>query len=125
MLAISALSLLSACSYTNGYEAPAPCNLPQTVTYQLDVLPILKEDCFRCHSADKYQISSSGTLNMEKFSELQAYTMPASGHNGISALLGNIRHDPGFVNMPSDGGKLDDCEIAVIKAWIDQGAPQN
>lgn len=125
LLASSVLGLLSACSYTNGYEAPSPCNLPQQVTYQLDVLPILKANCYRCHSVDKYQASSSGTLNMEKFSELQAYTQSGSGHDGIPTLLGNIRHDPGFVPMPYDGGKLADCEIAIIKAWIDQGAPQN
>lgn len=125
MLAGSVLCLLSACSYTNGYEAPAPCNLPKTVTYQLDVLPILKANCYSCHSANEYQVSSSGTLNMEKFSDLKAYTEVASGRGDVSALLGNIRHDPGFNAMPQGGGKLSECEIAVIKAWIDEGAPQN
>jgi hypothetical protein len=125
VLAGSAVSLLSACSYTNGYEAPAPCNLPETVTYQLDVLPILVRNCYSCHSANEYQVGSSGTLNMEKFSELKAYTTAASGHGDVSALLGNIRQDPGFNAMPQGGGKLTECEIALIKAWIDQGAPQN
>jgi mono/diheme cytochrome c family protein len=91
----------------------------------MDVLPILKANCYSCHSANEYQVNSGGTLNMEKFSELKAYTQVASGHGDVSALLGNIRQEPGFNPMPQGGGKLDDCKIAIIKAWIDQGAPQN
>ena len=116
---------LSACSYTNSAEAPAPCNLPQTVSYQLDVLPILKQQCYRCHSADKYKVLTSNALNMEDFTSLKYYATPANGRNNVSYLVGNIRHDAGFIPMPFDGGKLSDCEIAIITAWVDSGALPN
>lgn len=123
MLAVT--SALTACSYTNAYEAPAPCNLPATVSYQVHVLPILVQNCYSCHSAQNYQALSSKTFNMEDFTQVKYYATPANGLNNVSYLVGNIRHDPGFVPMPNNGGKLSDCEIATIKAWVDAGAPSN
>jgi hypothetical protein len=125
IVAACIVSYLSACSYTNSADTLTPCNLPQTVSYQVDVLPILKQQCYRCHSADKYKSLSSNTLNMEDFTTLKYYATPANGRDNVSYLVGNIRHDPGFVAMPNDGGKLSDCEIATIKAWVDAGALNN
>lgn len=117
--------LLGACSYTNGYETPTPCNLPATVSYQTHVLPILTQNCYTCHNAKNYQLSTAGTFNMEDFTQVQFYANPANGRNNVSYLVGNIRHDAGFVAMPYGGGKLSDCDIATIKAWVDAGALNN
>ncbi|RZK15363.1 MAG: hypothetical protein EOO56_23000 [Hymenobacter sp.] len=125
LVAFVGASCLSACSYTNSADTIAPCNLPTTVSYQLDVLPILKQQCYRCHSADKYKVLTSNVLNMEDFASLKYYATPANGRNNVSYLVGNIRHDEGFIAMPYDGGKLSDCEIATIKAWVDAGALSN
>ncbi|HET9505344.1 MAG TPA: hypothetical protein VFO93_17505 [Hymenobacter sp.] len=118
-------SLLAACSYTNAYEAPAPCNLPATVSYQVHVLPILTKNCYSCHSAKDYQQSTAGTFNMEDFTQVKFYSNPANGRNNVSYMVGNIRHDAGFVPMPNNGDKLSVCDIATIKAWVDAGAPNN
>lgn len=124
LLAAGALGLLSACSYTNGYEPPTPCNIPQSVSYEHDVLPILKENCRdACHNPKDYAALTGGTLNMDDFSQVHYYS--TTGHGGVSFMVGNIRHDAGFVAMPYSGGKLDDCQIATIKAWVDAGALQN
>ena len=117
--------LLGACSYTNGYETPTPCNLPTTVSYQTHVLPILTQNCYSCHGAKTYQLSTAGTFNMEDFTQVQFYSNPANGRNNVSYMVGNIRHDAGFVAMPYSGGKLSDCDIATIKAWVDAGALNN
>jgi len=118
-------SVLAACSYTNSYEPPAPCNLPTTVSYQVHVLPILTKNCYSCHSAQNYKSLTSNTFNMEDFTQVKYYANPANGINNVSYMVGNIRHDPGFVAMPNNGGKISDCEIATIKAWVDAGAPSN
>ena len=125
LVATATVGCLAACSYTNSADTLTPCNLPQTVSYQVDVLPILKQQCYRCHSADKYKSLSANTLNMEDFATLKYYATPANGRDNVSYLVGNIRHDAGFVAMPNDGGKLSDCEIATIKAWVDAGALNN
>lgn len=126
MLATAGLGLLSACSYTNASDVPpTPCSLPEKVSYQTDVLPILKQNCYACHSAKSYQASSGGALNMEDFSQVNHYS--TTGPGKVSFMVGNIRHDaaPGYVAMPYGGGKLSDCEIATIEAWVNAGASQN
>lgn len=123
LLVTAVAGWLSACSYT--YEPPRPCDLPATVSYQAHILPILKEQCYSCHSADKYKAETSSTLNMEDFASLKYYATPANGRDNVSYLVGNIRHAPGFQPMPRDGQKLSACEIALIQAWVDAGAPNN
>lgn len=124
-LAVALAGASAACSYTNSYEPPAPCNLPATVSYQVHVLPILTKNCYSCHSAQNYKTLTSNTFNMEDFTQVKYYANPANGINNVSYLVGNIRHDAGFVPMPGNGGKISDCEIATIKAWVDAGAPSN
>lgn len=125
------LTLIAACSYTNKSNlptpAPAPCALPSTISYQTDVLPILKEDCYSCHDAAHYQNSppngSGGELNMENFKQLQSYSLAANGRNGTAKLVGAVRRDPGFEGMPFEKAKIDRCKIAVLEAWAAAGAP--
>lgn len=129
-LLLSLLTLVAACSYTNVNDlptpAPTPCNLPTLISYQNDILPILKEDCYSCHDAAHYQDSppkgSGGTLNMENFSQLQYYSLAANGHNGASVLVGSVRGDAGFVPMPFGQAKIEPCEIALLEAWSAAGA---
>ena len=124
VLALGLGGYLSACSYKNGYE-PTPCNMPLTVSYKTDVLPILTNNCYRCHNAANYVLKTQGYFNMESFTQMQFYCNPVNGKGGVSPMVGNIRHDAGFNNMPYDGGKLSDCDIAIIKAWVDAGALNN
>lgn len=40
-------------------------------------------------------------------------------------LFGAINHSSGFIAMPQNAGKMSQCEIDKVKAWIDAGAPNN
>lgn len=40
-------------------------------------------------------------------------------------LFGAINHFSGFIPMPQNSGKMTQCEINKVKAWIDAGAPNN
>ena len=42
-----------------------------------------------------------------------------------SLLLGVIRHEPGFLQMPRNSAKLSDCDIKKIEEWINQGSLDN
>ena len=54
-----------------------------------------------------------------------------SGYDAVKAkvtdgrLFGAISHSSGFVAMPENLGKMDQCDINKVKAWIDAGAPNN
>jgi hypothetical protein len=84
------------------------------VQFTVDVLPIIEANCYSCHANG---IVNGGVT-------LDGYTnIIKQVQNGN--LIGAITHAPGFVPMPYDGGKLSDCNIAKIQAWIHAGAPDN
>lgn len=123
------MALLGACSYTQeSIPEPTCASVPISVSYKLDVLPILKDDCYRCHSEANYNNpspnGSNGALNMESFAALKTWAQPIGG--GESYIVGAIRHLPGYNAMPYDGqAGPDACETAIIKAWVTAGAPNN
>ncbi len=111
-LALIALGITVAagCAYDKKEVLQTPCILADTVTYTAQIVPILSNNCYRCHSA----ASLSSGIQLDSYAALKVYAL-----NG--QLYGVTSHAPGFRPMPDDGGKLDDCSIATIKKWIDQG----
>ena len=86
-----------------------------------EVLPLLKDSCFRCHGAKK---QSSG-LRLDSREALLK-----GGQNGPaivvrkpdeSLLIKVLLHD-GDIQMPPDQ-KLDDDEIDIFRKWIEKEAP--
>ena len=77
------------------------------VTYTGTVFPILDQNCVSCHSGD----TPEGGLDFTNYA-----TVAFVAENG--ALLGAIRHDEGFSNMPPVGEKLSDCDISKIEIWV-------
>ena len=82
--------------------------------YAADVLPILQANCYRCHGNGNV----TGGITLDGYAALVTQV-----NNGN--LIGAITHAPGYTPMPFDGGKLSDCDIAKIKAWINEGTPNN
>lgn len=52
-----------------------------------------------------------------------------SDYNSVKAretrLYGAINHSPGFVAMPQNTGKISQCDINKVQAWVNAGAPNN
>jgi mono/diheme cytochrome c family protein len=78
------------------------------------VLTIIQTNCYSCHSGT----SPLGNVNLEGYANLKSYA-----DNG--KLIGAITWAPGFSQMPKGGNKLNDCDIANIQSWINQGALNN
>ena len=91
-------------------------------------------------TCDMSNITYSGTvtsilnLNGCLTANCHGGTNPASGikltdYNSVkfmeSRLYGSLNHSPGYIAMPENAGKISQCEIDKIKAWIDSGAPNN
>lgn len=77
------------------------------VTYSGTVFPILKAKCLDCHSGP----TPKGNLDFNNYDHVAF--IAESG-----ALTGSINHLAGYVQMPKDGNKLDDCSIAQIEIWV-------
>jgi hypothetical protein len=114
LLAITGFVALAGCVYTKKEVVQASCNLPDSVSYAGKVVPILQSNCYICHSTAS---NISGIL-LDNYNALKTYAQA-----GI--LYRVINHEPGVSPMPDGGAKLDDCTIATIKKWIDQGSQRN
>jgi hypothetical protein len=92
-----------------------PCtDTAGTVSYTQKVVPILQQFCYSCHSGG----FPSGNISMGTYTSDK--TIAQNGK-----LYGSINHSSGYVAMPQGAPQLSNCQIAVIKKWIDSGIPNN
>jgi hypothetical protein len=111
---LAVLLVLPSCKYNNREEL-YPCDTSQ-VTYSGIIVPILQDNCYRCHGT--VTNSGSGGIVLQDYNVLKGYA--ADGR-----FYGNVAHLPGYIAMPYGGGKLSDCDINKIKNWVDKGYPNN
>ena len=112
---------VSSCTKTSNNQLISDCNI-SNMSYSMNVVPILKYNCYTCHSVGN-SVGSVGIL-LDSYQKLKPYTVFDSTKMA-SILVGNIEHDSGFVAMPYMKQKLDACSINQIVAWVNQGAPDN
>ncbi len=116
LLALLMISLIvSSCYYDNEEELypENTCNTNE-MSYTNNVLPILQDNCYSCHN----QASNQGGVTLEGYSNLKIYV-----DNG--KLLGVIKHQSGFPQMPQGQPQLEQCQIDKMEAWVNQGSPNN
>jgi mono/diheme cytochrome c family protein len=94
-------------------DTPATCDTVN-VSYAMDVVPILQPNCIGCHSGG----NPGGNVRLNTFAGVREVAL-----NG--RLAGAISWANGFQRMPKNGDQLPACDIALIKAWINDGAPEN
>jgi len=116
---IFVLTTISSC-YDDSEEKLYPvlstsCDL-ENVTFSATVKPILQASCYNCHSNSNSASKGSG-IKLENYADVK---VRAGDH-----LMGSVKHEPGHIPMPLDGGKLTDCEINQLQKWIDNGMLNN
>jgi mono/diheme cytochrome c family protein len=103
--------------------ASNPADSAAAKTFHGEVLPILREQCFRCHGEkDKggLKLNTREAALRAGDSELAAVV---PGDPGASELLKRIRSDDEDHVMPPTGDRLTPEQIARLEAWIRDGAP--
>lgn len=98
-----------------------------SLDFSRDILPLLSENCFKCHGPDESNREAGLRLDQQDsaLAELDSGdTAVVPGKSGASALYQRIvSKDSGLRMPPIDSGKsLSDEEIARVKQWIDSGA---
>jgi len=112
---VSALIFLTACYYDKEDELYPPNSGPKSnVSFSTDVLPILSNNCFVCHST----AAALGNVILEGHDQTLIYV-----NNG--SLLGSIKHESNFIPMPNGSAKLSNTLIETIEVWIAEGAKNN
>jgi len=92
------------------------------VTYKDNVLPILRKHCLNCHNPDK----AKSDLDVSTYQKLMAGGSSGEAVKASSpdqSLLFRVLAHQAEPNMPPKG-KIPDADLAVIKKWIELGAPE-
>lgn len=92
-----------------------------TVDYEKDVKPLLAQHCYACHGPEIQQSGLRLDLrqNALRGGDYGPVITPGKSHE--SKLIKRVVDGDGAMQMPPTGALAPD-EIAVLKAWIDQGA---
>jgi hypothetical protein len=104
------------------------------MSYSQNIVPILKNNCYTCHS--KGNTAGSNGILLDNYSSVSGWatiiqidtTQPKNADSCY--LVGNIKHLPPnpilhFTPMPYMKPQLDACSINQIVAWVNQGAKNN
>jgi len=115
-----------ACNSSGNYNDA----IPQTISYNFNVRPILSDKCYACHGPDANKRKADLRLDVAA----SAYAPSKDDKNTFAIVPGKPEQsevykritstDPSY-QMPapeSHLGLLSETEIAIIKKWIEQGA---
>ena len=113
--------LLTGCYYDHAEElaGPEPCkDTTGTISFANDIQSIMNGSCGGNKDACHAQGNPTGV-------ELHDYTSIYNQTLFDNPLMSSITHDGNYNEMPKGGGKLSDCKINLISAWINRGAQNN
>ncbi len=105
-------------------------DIPENISYNYDVRPILSDKCFNCHGPDAKKREAGLRLDIasEAYKALQEHPSKYAlvpGKPELSELFQRISTKDTSLQMPLAKSKLPrltEKEIAIIKKWIRQGA---
>lgn len=105
--------------------APArSADLPQKITYNDHVRPILREHCFTCHNQGK----ATNDLALDSYDRIRKggasgeAIMPGDPDNSYLFALVSHKDQP---HMPPNADKLPPAKLEIIRQWIVGGALKN
>jgi hypothetical protein len=91
--------------------------LRAAVDFAHDVVPLLKARCAKCHTNGEYK----GSFSLDTREAVLKKKAAVPGNSADSELFKRITSDDPQTRMPSKGAPLTPKEVALIKAWIDEG----
>lgn len=96
------------------------------IDFNRDVRPILSQHCFKCHGPDPNTREAEMRLDTKDglFEDRGETTAFVPGDLAHSEAWQRITSDDEFMRMPPPDAKRDltPAKIAILKAWIEQGA---
>ena len=118
------ISIIFTTVFTLRAQSPRPnTTAPQVIDYARDIKPIFEKNCYECHGPTK----ARGRLRLHAGEFIlkggASGAVVEAGHSDRSLLIHRVLGLDGDDQMPLDRDPLPDTAVALLKAWIDQGAP--
>lgn len=102
----------TACYYDNEKDLYGDGSCDTTaVSYSADIRPIIDANCVSCHAPGGEQETSP----LLTYADVTKYT----------GNLDIVERTAGTSTLMPPTGKMSDCNVALIGAWVNQGAPNN
>jgi mono/diheme cytochrome c family protein len=112
---VLALGLLIAAALPRGEAGEAP----KKIDFAHDIAPLIKAHCAQCHTNGKHK----GGLSLDTRGSVLRAKVVVPGKSGASELVKRITSRDPDERMPPKGERLSEREVALVRAWIDQGLP--
>ena len=101
--------------------------LPASIDFNRDIRPILSENCYFCHGPDKNKRKADLRFDTHDglFSTMKGHAVVVPGKPDQSELFLRVTDPDPNQRMPDpkSNKRLSDREIALLRKWIEQGAP--
>ena len=112
-----AIFLLDSCYYDKADKLYpyAVCDTA-SMKYSTNIKPLFDQYCVSCHNNNG---TANGLVKLDTYSDAVASISNSRLYNSV-----NWANPSGSTKNMPQSGKLDDCSVAKISAWIRQGAPQ-
>ena len=125
VFAVAALLSSAGPARATGAAVPAVATVPAAaeVSFAKDIRPLLETSCVQCHGKGK----TKGGLSVEtreallKGGDSGPAAVPGKGGESLLVKL-VVSVDPDEV-MPKKGSKWTPAQVAMLRAWVDQGMP--
>ena len=132
MVAIAGAAMTAACGSSSSPTTPTPAGPTFSQQIQAD---ILTPACVRCHT-DEGRTPAGGLILKAGAAYAQLVNVPSPRSGVIRVIPGNpsgsylvqkLEGAPSIMGarMPLNSAPLTDAQIALIRQWIQNGAPNN
>ena len=120
---------IQSCNNDSGSHITAQESIPDTISYNFDIRPILSDKCYACHGPDANKREAGLRLDLAEIAYKALKDNPKAhalvpGKPRLSEVFLRISSQDTTVMMPppSSNLKLSTHEINLIEKWIKQGA---
>ena len=127
VMVIIVAAAVSCLNFSNNHDG---LTMPDLVSYNFNIRPILSDKCFKCHGPDANKREAGLRLDIADsayapLTETKGSFAIVRGKPELSELMKRISSDDTTYLMPplnTHLGSLSKFEIAMFKKWISQGA---
>jgi hypothetical protein len=121
-LSVSEIELLRSW-IAEGAKDDSPVFASEDVAFfEKEIRPVLSNRCFKCHAGDDAEHGLRLTSRHAILSGGERGPAAVAGDAEASLLMKALRHD-GDLQMPKNGDRLSETQIAAFARWIAQGLP--
>lgn len=116
----AAIAIIHAAHLAAGADNPNGAAEP--IDFVRHVQPILKRNCIRCHGPEKQKGDYRVDIRQAALSGGESYAPNIIPGKSTDSPLFKFVAGNGDLTMPPEGDRLSAADLAILRAWIDQGA---